>query len=174
MPSDYNTLAAVHSVRQLKQIAAAHDAAMWIHHDPEDWREMWIAGKALDRWVLAEYGCRACGAPGCPAGARPRRLRAVRRACPPPVRGALLSGAPAPTLVEPAGGRDPRIPGSCVLAPTVSRMLAARGDNQVLDREIAYEEKAIVAGTLDPARHPVIPFAGAPAAAAVRRVPLHA
>lgn len=48
MPSDYNTLDAVNSVRRLKQITEATDATLWIHHDPEDWRELYVPGKALD------------------------------------------------------------------------------------------------------------------------------
>ncbi|OLT41669.1 MBL fold metallo-hydrolase [Saccharomonospora sp. CUA-673] len=37
MPSDYNTLHAVRSIRRVKQLATAHDATVWISHDPEDW-----------------------------------------------------------------------------------------------------------------------------------------
>lgn len=37
MPSDYSTLQAVRSIRRLRQLAAAHDATVWISHDPEDW-----------------------------------------------------------------------------------------------------------------------------------------
>jgi glyoxylase-like metal-dependent hydrolase (beta-lactamase superfamily II) len=37
MPSDYSTLQAVWSIRRLQQVAKAHDAMVWIAHDPQDW-----------------------------------------------------------------------------------------------------------------------------------------
>lgn len=48
MPSDWNTLESVHSIRRLKQVASAHDATIWIHHDPDDWREYRAGGTELD------------------------------------------------------------------------------------------------------------------------------
>lgn len=39
MPSDWNTLQSVQSLRRLRQIARSHDAMVWILHDPEDWAE---------------------------------------------------------------------------------------------------------------------------------------
>ena len=39
MPSDWNTLEAVRSLRRLRQLARSHDAMVWILHDPEDWAE---------------------------------------------------------------------------------------------------------------------------------------
>ncbi|MEV0702206.1 N-acyl homoserine lactonase family protein [Saccharopolyspora sp. NPDC050389] len=40
MPSDYNTQDAVRSIRRLKQLAAAHEATVWISHDPDDWSKL--------------------------------------------------------------------------------------------------------------------------------------
>jgi glyoxylase-like metal-dependent hydrolase (beta-lactamase superfamily II) len=37
MPSDYSTLQSVWSIRRLQQLAKAHDAMVWIAHDPQDW-----------------------------------------------------------------------------------------------------------------------------------------
>jgi glyoxylase-like metal-dependent hydrolase (beta-lactamase superfamily II) len=39
MPSDYNTLQSVQSIRRLKQMAKALDAKVWMTHDPSDWAE---------------------------------------------------------------------------------------------------------------------------------------
>lgn len=39
MPSDWNTLESVRSIRRLRQIARGLDAAVWILHDPEDWAD---------------------------------------------------------------------------------------------------------------------------------------
>ena len=39
MPSDWNTLQSVQSIRRLRQLAHSHDAMVWILHDPEDWAE---------------------------------------------------------------------------------------------------------------------------------------
>ncbi len=39
MPSDWNTLQSVQSLRRLRQIARGLDAMVWILHDPEDWAE---------------------------------------------------------------------------------------------------------------------------------------
>ena len=39
MPSDWNTLQAVQSIRRLKQIARGLDAMVWMTHDPSDWAE---------------------------------------------------------------------------------------------------------------------------------------
>jgi len=39
MPSDYNTLQSVQSIRRLKQIARALNAKVWMTHDPLDWAE---------------------------------------------------------------------------------------------------------------------------------------
>jgi N-acyl homoserine lactone hydrolase len=39
MPSDYNTLQSVQSIRRLKQIAKSLDALVWMTHDPTDWTE---------------------------------------------------------------------------------------------------------------------------------------
>lgn len=39
MPSDWNTLQSVQSIRRLKQIARGLDAMVWITHDPTDWQE---------------------------------------------------------------------------------------------------------------------------------------
>lgn len=118
--------------------------------------------------VLVEYRCPACGrrtehwvgrpvpdhAPcgGCGASAARR------------FGGALVGrGSRSPAPAAPGGGCVPDLPGSCVLAPTAARMLVARarGDNRAIDREAAHQERAIAAGTLDPTRGPVAPFAGA-------------
>lgn len=39
MPSDWNTLESVRSIRKLKQLAHSLDAPIWMLHDPEDWAE---------------------------------------------------------------------------------------------------------------------------------------
>lgn len=86
--------------------------------------------------------------------------------------GALLTGAPEPTPREPAVGgagacgHAPDVPGVCTLTPTAARMLTARArrDHRALEREIAYQESAIKAGTLDPNASVVTTFAGGPPA----------
>ncbi len=47
-PSDHNTLAAVTSIRRMKQLALAHDAQIMIHHDPDDWKALRELNDALD------------------------------------------------------------------------------------------------------------------------------
>ncbi|MDQ4117659.1 MAG: N-acyl homoserine lactonase family protein [Actinomycetota bacterium] len=47
MPSDYNTLDAVHSIRRMKQIAHAHDAEVIIQHDFDGWNRLKKIGEAL-------------------------------------------------------------------------------------------------------------------------------
>ena len=37
MPSDYNTLQSVQSIRRLRQIVRSLDAMLWVTHDPSDW-----------------------------------------------------------------------------------------------------------------------------------------
>ncbi|MHA6799865.1 N-acyl homoserine lactonase family protein [Bounagaea algeriensis] len=37
MPSDFNTQQAVESIRRLRRLSTAHDAPVWIAHDPADW-----------------------------------------------------------------------------------------------------------------------------------------
>ncbi|GAB2761520.1 N-acyl homoserine lactonase family protein [Salinifilum aidingensis] len=37
MPSDFNTQQAVESIRRLRRLSTAHDAPVWIAHDPQDW-----------------------------------------------------------------------------------------------------------------------------------------
>ncbi|MGH6644243.1 MAG: N-acyl homoserine lactonase family protein, partial [Bradyrhizobium sp.] len=39
MPSDWNTLLAVQSIRRLKQLADSTQATVWISHDPDDWAQ---------------------------------------------------------------------------------------------------------------------------------------
>ena len=39
MPSDYNTLQSVQSIRRLRQIVNGLDAMLWVTHDPVDWAE---------------------------------------------------------------------------------------------------------------------------------------
>jgi hypothetical protein len=53
-----------------------------------------------------------------------------------------------------------------VLVPTAARMLAARarGDNRAIEREIAYQERAISEGTLSPSAPVTTTFAGGPIA----------
>ncbi|MDQ4119605.1 MAG: hypothetical protein M3235_21990, partial [Actinomycetota bacterium] len=57
------------------------------------------------------------------------------------------------------------VPGTCALVPTAARMLAAkaRGDRRAEEREIAHQESAIAAGTLDPSGSLTTAFAGGPA-----------
>ena len=39
MPSDYNTLDSVKSIRRLRQLVRSLDAMLWLAHDPTDWSE---------------------------------------------------------------------------------------------------------------------------------------
>jgi len=39
MPSDWDTLQSVQSLRRLKALAREHEATIWMLHDPEDWAE---------------------------------------------------------------------------------------------------------------------------------------
>ncbi|MHA6793441.1 zinc ribbon domain-containing protein [Pseudonocardia bannensis] len=126
--------------------------------------------------VLVDYRCRDCGVRTEHWVARPVPDEAACGRCGSPARrqfgGALLTGAPEPKLVEPqmsgtgACGHAPGVPGTCTLTPTAARMLTARarGDNRALEREIAYQEKAIKAGTLDPNASVVTTYAGGPLA----------
>ncbi|WP_214370011.1 zinc ribbon domain-containing protein [Pseudonocardia sp. H11422] len=128
--------------------------------------------------VLVDYRCRDCGVRTEHWVARPVPDEAACGRCGAPARrqfgGALLTGAPEPKPVEPrisgasGCGHGAGVPGTCTLTPTAARMLTARarGDNRALEREIAYQEKAIKAGTLDPNASPVTMFAGGPVASA--------
>ncbi|NMH95934.1 zinc ribbon domain-containing protein [Pseudonocardia acidicola] len=136
--------------------------------------------------VLVDYRCRGCGARTEHWVARPVPAEAACGRCGAPARrqfgGALLTGAPEPRPVEPrtgsggACGHAPGIPGTCTLTPTAARMLTARarGDNRALEREIAYQEKAIKAGTLDPNASVVTTFAGGPVASTPAPAPAQA
>ncbi len=48
MPSDFNTEKSVESIRRLRQISNAHNATIWIAHDPQDWDEHQHAPYAYD------------------------------------------------------------------------------------------------------------------------------
>jgi putative FmdB family regulatory protein len=126
--------------------------------------------------VLVDYRCRDCGVRteywvSCPAPDEATCARCGRQARR-QFGAALLTGASEPTGREPraagAGGcgHAPDIPGVCSLTPTAARMLTARarGDNRALEREIAYQESAINAGTLDPTASVLTTFAGGPVA----------
>lgn len=39
MPSDYNTLDSVKSIRRLRQLATSLEALLWLSHDPTDWSD---------------------------------------------------------------------------------------------------------------------------------------
>lgn len=126
--------------------------------------------------ILVEYRCPDCdwrterwvehplpSLSACARCARPARRQ---------FGGALLarSAAPAAAASPPAAsggcGHGAGVPGTCTLTPTAARMLSARarGDNRALDREIAYQESAIKAGTLDPAGPVTTTFTGGPLA----------
>jgi hypothetical protein len=116
--------------------------------------------------VLADYTCRTCGqraehwvprpipatqpCPGCNGSARRRfTVAAVGRSS---AQGQDQGGRPAAP-----GHEHAAVPGGCVLSPTAARSLAARarGDNRALEAELAYQERAIRDGRLDPRRSPV-------------------
>jgi len=119
-------------------------------------------GGLTERWVShpppESTGCARCG--------RPARRR---------FGGALLTGDGGPDRAVAAGsgppssgacGHDAGVPGTCTLVPTAARMLSARarGDNRALDREMAHQERAISAGTLDPSGPLTTTFTGGPLA----------
>lgn len=126
--------------------------------------------------VLIEYRCQDCGVRSERWATRPVPDKTVCTQCGRAARrlfgGALLTGAPEPARSEPradgggACGHAPEVPGVCTLTPTAARMLTARarGDNRALEREVAYQESAIKAGTLDPEGSVVTTFAGGPPA----------
>lgn len=125
--------------------------------------------------ILVEYRCPDCdwrterwadhplpALADCARCARPARRR---------FGGALLARSPAPPApsapASPGGcGHGAGVPGTCTLIPTAARMLSARshGDNRALDREIAHQESAIRAGTLDPAGPVTTQYTGGPPA----------
>ncbi len=129
--------------------------------------------------VLVDYRCGDCGgltewwvshpppaSTGCARCGQPARRR---------FGGALLTGDGGPDRPIAAGsappssgrcGHDAGVPGTCTLVPTAARMLSARarGDNRALDREIAHQERAIFAGTLDPSGPLTTTFTGGPLA----------
>lgn len=117
-------------------------------------------GGLTECWVShpppASTGCARCG-------------RAARRR----FGGALLTGRDGSGRSVAAGsgtassggcGHPPGVPGTCTLVPTAARMLSARarGDHRAEDREIAYQERAIAAGTLDPSGPLTTTFSGGP------------
>ncbi len=102
-------------------------------------------GTRAEQWarqpVASHSTCAACGATA------HRRFSGA----------ALLAEAPTSSVPPaPTAGHSCAehrgVPGSCTLTPTASRMLAARasGDSRAVDRELARQETAIAAGTLDP------------------------
>lgn len=129
--------------------------------------------------VLVDYRCPDCGtltecwvthpppaSTGCARCGRQARRR---------FGGALLTGRDgsdrsvvAGSGTAPSGGcaHDSGVPGTCTLVPTAARMLSARarGDHRAEDREIAHQERAIAAGTLDPSGPLTTTFTGGPLA----------
>ncbi|HET6502910.1 MAG TPA: zinc ribbon domain-containing protein [Amycolatopsis sp.] len=114
--------------------------------------------------ILVDYVCGACGRTDEHWMPRPVDDSVDCRACGGAARrrfgvGMLVGSA---TPARPAGTAEPAgaascaghagVPGSCVLVPTAARALAARarGDNRALDAELAGQQRAIAAGTLDP------------------------
>lgn len=126
--------------------------------------------------ILLDYRCGGCGVRTEHWVPRPVPDEVACAQCGQAARrqfgGALLAGAPEPASREPrtdgagACGHAPDVPGVCTLTPTAARMLTARArrNNQALEREIAYQESAIKAGTLDPKASVVTTFAGGPPA----------
>ncbi|RZT84200.1 hypothetical protein EV383_1037 [Pseudonocardia sediminis] len=130
--------------------------------------------------LLVEYGCPECGTRTDRWVSRPLPETADCGRCAGTARrrfgGALLTRSPAPSAGSPSSGdgRTPAggcghgagVPGTCTLTPTAARMLSARvrGDNRALDREIAHQESAIKAGTLDPAAPVTTQYSGGPLA----------
>lgn len=113
-------------------------AACRVHH--EAWAE---------RPIPAVISCASCACP-----ARRRFGGALMRAASPPE---------APAVQDRTSCREaPDIPGICTLIPTAARSLAARArrDTRALEAEIAHQEAAIAAGTLDPTASPVTPYHG--------------
>ncbi len=126
--------------------------------------------------ILVEYRCPDCDWRTELWAGHPLPALAECARCAHPARrqfgGALLtrSAAPAPTPDVTDGGRcghGAGVPATCTLIPTAARMLSARarGDNRALDREIAHQESAIEAGTLDPAGPLTTTFTGGPSTA---------
>ena len=111
--------------------------------------------------VLVEYACTYCShrterwtrpeipattsCPGCGGTARRR------------FGGTLLGSAPAAPAPRSPASHCAGTPGDCVLTPTAARMLDSRirGDRRAIERETAFQERAISDGTLDPSCAPV-------------------
>lgn len=112
--------------------------------------------------MLIDYQCASCGTRAEQWARQPVAPQSTCAACGATAHrrfsgAALLAEAPTSAAPPaPTGGHscaDHRgVPGSCTLTPTASRMLAARasGDPRAVDRELARQETAIAAGTLDP------------------------
>lgn len=128
--------------------------------------------------VLVEYRCPACGARTERWAAHPVPALADCARCAQPARrrfgGALLAaggstGPPSDPVGDGGGCAEVSgVPGTCTLVPTAARMLAARArrDGRALEREVARQETAIAAGTLDPSGPLTTTFAGGPTVSA--------
>lgn len=118
--------------------------------------------------ILIEYACTSCQrsrdywcpqpiptTQACDCGGTARRRFSAR----------LLSGAGTPQNDQAAPAEHTHsLPGTCTLTPTASRMFQARAnnDNRAIEQEIAHQEAAIQAGTLDPKRTPTTDYPGQP------------
>jgi hypothetical protein len=113
--------------------------------------------------ILVDYVCAACGITDEHWMRRPVEDSVDCRACGGTAQRrfgvGMLVGSTSPARPpEPRAGGSSScaghagVPGSCVLVPTAARALAARarGDNRALDAELASQQRAIAAGTLDP------------------------
>lgn len=116
--------------------------------------------------ILIEYACKSCQrswdhwcphpiptTQACECGGTAMRRFSAR----------LLSGSGTPRNDQAAPAEHTHaLPGTCTLAPTASRMFQARatGDNRAIEQEIAHQETAIQAGTLDPQRTPITDYPG--------------
>ncbi len=119
--------------------------------------------------VPVDYRCTACGACTEHRVAQPIPPRRACDACGRPARRLFSIPRVARAAAEAGASRAGHahdVPLACTLTETAARMLSARAraDNRALEREIAYQESSIKAGTLDPTSSVVTTFPGGPAA----------
>lgn len=112
--------------------------------------------------ILVDYRCASCGTQSEQLARQPVPSESTCSACGALARrrfsaAALLaktstSEAPAAPVGNHSCADHRGVPGSCTLTPAASRMLTARASNdqRAVERELARQETAIAAGTLDP------------------------